>query len=184
MYFVVTDLNGIDPMYQYSLSYFKKLFRLALGEAEKNDIVELRLQNLNEKATRIVFTDVSCGLFESHKKIFSFLICAAIKRQSRLVSQIAWSLLLRGPGIQPKDYKEILPNPDPHYFSAQTWYFLTVLSQKISELSQLLPIIKENLTAMKEYFSSENLLQAQIPVKTLVLNSNFSKLLLVKAISP
>lgn len=105
LYFVVTDLNGIDPMYQYSLSYFKKLFRLALSEADKNEIVELRIQNLNEKATRIVFSDVSCGLFESHKKIFSFLICSAIKRQSKLVSQIAWSLLLRGPGIPPKDYK-------------------------------------------------------------------------------
>lgn len=30
LYFVVADLNGIDPMYQYSLGYFKKLFRVAL----------------------------------------------------------------------------------------------------------------------------------------------------------
>lgn len=70
------------------------------------------------------------------------------------MSQIAWSLLLRGPGIPPKDYKELVPNPDAHYFSAQTWFFLTVLSQKISELSQLLVTIKENLALMKEYFES------------------------------
>jgi dynein heavy chain len=77
-----------------------------------------------------------------------------------------------------------MPNPDPHYFTAQTWYFLTVLSQKISELSQLLVTIKDNLQAMKDYFESENMLQAQIPVKTLIINSHFSKLLLVKAVSP
>jgi dynein heavy chain len=105
LYFVVSGLSGIDPMYQYSLSYFKKLFRTALNEAEPSEIVQLRIQNLNEKATRIVFTDVSCGLFESHKKIFSFLICTAIKRQSKAISDIGWSLLLRGAGIPPKDYK-------------------------------------------------------------------------------
>lgn len=30
LYFVVSSLNSIDPMYQYSLGYFKKLFRQAL----------------------------------------------------------------------------------------------------------------------------------------------------------
>lgn len=105
LYFVVSGLSGIDPMYQYSLSYFKKLFRTALHEADPSEIVQLRLQNLNEKATRIVFSDVSCGLFESHKKIFSFLICTAIRRQSNLVSEVGWNLLLRGAGIPAKDYK-------------------------------------------------------------------------------
>jgi dynein heavy chain len=92
-------------MYQYSLSYFKKLFRLALQSAEPSQIVQLRIQNLNEKATRIVFSDVSSGLFESHKKIFSFLICTVIKRQSGVIADTAWNLFIRGPGIPPKDYK-------------------------------------------------------------------------------
>ena len=33
LFFVISDLGNIDPMYQYSLSYFKKLFRVALHEA-------------------------------------------------------------------------------------------------------------------------------------------------------
>lgn len=149
LYFVVSSLNAIDPMYQYSLGYFKKLFRQALEEADNNEIVEIRLQNLNEKATRIVYTDVCCGLFESHKKIFSFLIATAIKRKNRLITQTMWNLFLRGPGVPPKDYKDVVPNPDPAYFTSQTWFFLTVLSQKIPELSTLLVTIKENLVAMK-----------------------------------
>lgn len=105
LYFVVADLNGIDPMYQYSLGYFKKLFRTSLHETEKNDVVDLRIHNLNEKLTKIVFTDVSNGLFQSHKKIFSFLICSAIRMQSKLISQIAWNFLIRGGGLRTKDYK-------------------------------------------------------------------------------
>lgn len=30
LYFVIADLSGIDPMYQYSLSYFLKLFSLII----------------------------------------------------------------------------------------------------------------------------------------------------------
>ena len=34
LYFVVADLSKIDPMYQYSLSYFKRLFNVAIEKSE------------------------------------------------------------------------------------------------------------------------------------------------------
>jgi dynein heavy chain len=34
LYFVVADLSKIDPMYQYSLAYFKRLFNLAIKKSE------------------------------------------------------------------------------------------------------------------------------------------------------
>lgn len=33
IYFVIADLAGIDPMYQYSLTYVKKLFNIAIDNA-------------------------------------------------------------------------------------------------------------------------------------------------------
>jgi len=30
LYFVISDLAGIDPMYQYSLVYVKRLFNVAI----------------------------------------------------------------------------------------------------------------------------------------------------------
>jgi DNA gyrase/topoisomerase IV subunit B len=77
-----------------------------------------------------------------------------------------------------------VPNPDPTLFSSQTWFFLTVLSQKITELASLLTGIKENLLPMREYFESEDLFKTPIPVKSLQTASNFKKLLLVKAVCP
>lgn len=142
LYFVVADLNGIDPMYQYSLGYFKKLFRVALQETEPNDVVDLRIHNLNEKLTKIVFTDVSNGLFQSHKKIFSFLICSAIRMQNKLIPQSAWNFLIRGAGLKTKDYKEIMVNVDQSFFSADTWFFMNTLTLKLPELSQLMNFTK------------------------------------------
>lgn len=44
LYFVIADLAGIDPMYQYSLNYVKKLFNMAIENSEKTDIIEKRNQ--------------------------------------------------------------------------------------------------------------------------------------------
>jgi dynein heavy chain len=35
LYFVIADLAGIDPMYQYSLVYVKRLFNSAIERSEK-----------------------------------------------------------------------------------------------------------------------------------------------------
>jgi len=35
LYFVIADLAGIDPMYQYSLAYIKRLFNNAIEKSKK-----------------------------------------------------------------------------------------------------------------------------------------------------
>lgn len=78
-----------------------------------------------------MFTDVSNGLFESHKKIFSFLICSGIRMQNKLIPPSAWNFLIRGGGLKTKDYKEILANVDPAFFSNDTWFFMNILTAKL-----------------------------------------------------
>jgi dynein heavy chain len=43
LYFVISDLALIDPMYQFSLTYFKKLFLTAIENSEVSDQLERRL---------------------------------------------------------------------------------------------------------------------------------------------
>lgn len=73
LYFVIADLAGIDPMYQYSLSYIKRLFNSAIEKSPKSADLEKRLDILIDNITRMIYTNVSRGLFEAHKIIFSFL---------------------------------------------------------------------------------------------------------------
>ncbi len=37
LYFVIADLAMIDPMYQYSLEFFSRLFNRRLDKSEKSD---------------------------------------------------------------------------------------------------------------------------------------------------
>jgi hypothetical protein len=46
IYFVIADLAAIDPMYQYSLSYFSKLFGTCIDDAEKSTDLNKRLATL------------------------------------------------------------------------------------------------------------------------------------------
>ena len=46
IYFVIADFSVVDPMYQYSLDYYCRLFDNCLDEAEENDDLQIRLFNL------------------------------------------------------------------------------------------------------------------------------------------
>lgn len=82
LYFVIADLAGIDPMYQYSLGYVKRLFNASIERSDPRDTLEERLDLLIDNITRDLYTNVSRGLFEAHKNIYSFLICTSIRRNS------------------------------------------------------------------------------------------------------
>jgi dynein heavy chain len=82
LYFVIADLAGIDPMYQYSLVYIKRLFNSAIEKSAKAPTIEERLDILIFNITRMIYTNVSRGLFEAHKIIYSFLIITSINRNS------------------------------------------------------------------------------------------------------
>jgi len=80
LYFVIADLAGIDPMYQNSLAYVKSLFNKAIAQSPQADDIEGRLEILIDRITRMIYTNVSRGLFEKDKIIYSFLITTGILR--------------------------------------------------------------------------------------------------------
>lgn len=43
---------------------------------------------------------------------------------------------------------------------------------------------KDNMDKIKEYFDNDNMIIANFPNKAITISSNFTKLLLVKAVSP
>ncbi|XP_044766447.1 dynein axonemal heavy chain 6 [Coccinella septempunctata] len=97
MYFVVAQLAEIDPMYQYSLKYFTQIFNTVIETSEKSENLDIRLEILIREITLSVYTNVSRGLFERHKLVFSFLLCIAILTDAGVIKSAEWNFLLRGP---------------------------------------------------------------------------------------
>jgi hypothetical protein len=46
LFFVISELAGVEPMYQYSLAWFVKLFDSTLQQAEKARDLQKRIDNL------------------------------------------------------------------------------------------------------------------------------------------
>jgi len=104
-----------------------------------------------------MFTDVCRGLFESHKKIYSFLICTSIRREKQFILPKEWKLLIRGTTTT------AVENPDPNFISQPNWQFLTAVSGTIEEFMGLSQHIKENLPQRKEFVKQPNAMKAVLP---------------------
>ena len=96
------------------MSYVKQLFNTAIAQAPARDTIEERLAVLIDKITRLIYTNVSRGLFEKDKIIYSFLIITSILRQAKKIDEAIWNILLRGPTVfTPEEAAAKLDTPDP-----------------------------------------------------------------------
>lgn len=78
LFFCITELANIDPMYQYSLTWFLNLFVQTIMKAPKSNVLEERLANLNSYFTKTIYLNVCRSLFEKDKLVISFVMCTGI----------------------------------------------------------------------------------------------------------
>lgn len=96
LYFVIADLSIIDPMYQYSLEFFSKLFNRRLEKSQKSDDLQERLNILYEDITESFFINICRGLFEKDKLLYAFLNATSIAKRADSIKVDEWNFFLRG----------------------------------------------------------------------------------------
>ncbi|XP_050800280.1 dynein axonemal heavy chain 6 isoform X6 [Gopherus flavomarginatus] len=128
MYFVIANLSEIDPMYQFSLKYFKQLFNTTIETSEKKNNLQQRLAILLSQTLYATYTNVSRGLFEQHKLIYSFMLCIEIMRQREELTNTEWNFFLRGSaGLD----KQRPAKPDVPWLEDTTWFMCCDLEETL-----------------------------------------------------
>jgi dynein heavy chain len=77
---------------------------------------------LKDQISKILYTNISRGLFEKDKIIYSFLITTSIKRQAKEIDEGVWNVLLRGPTVfTQSEQDQKLPNPESEFLTDLLW---------------------------------------------------------------
>ena len=182
VYFVIADLIGIDSMYQYSLDYIKRLFNDAIKKSRKCDTFEEREEVLKENISKTIFSNVSRGLFEAHKTIFSFLIATSIQRNANIISELEWNYFIRGVN----DFLgKGIPNPSPEILTDSSWSLLQTINEECKErFGNITKDISDYKKAWIEVYKSDEPQNKKLPGEWEKKLTLFEKLILLKAWRP
>lgn len=127
LFFVLNSLSHVDPMYQYSLAAYIKLFENSVHLSKKSHELDQRIDNINDYHTYAVYRDTCQGLFARHKLLFAFLTTLKILTASDSLITTEVDFLLHGGVVMNR--KEQPENPCPGWISSEAWDNLTELAK-------------------------------------------------------
>jgi len=117
LFFCLTDLPNIDPMYQYSLQWFINLYLSSIADSLKSKVIQRRLKNLQEHFTYNLYSNVCRSLFEKDKLLFSFVLCSSLLLSRGELDRVEYMFLLTGGvGLENK-----LKNPASEWLVEKSW---------------------------------------------------------------
>uniref|UniRef100_A0A8B9XJL0 Dynein axonemal heavy chain 2 n=1 Tax=Bos mutus grunniens TaxID=30521 RepID=A0A8B9XJL0_BOSMU len=127
LFFVLNDMGRIDPMYQFSLDAYISLFILSIDKSHRSNKLEDRIDYLNEYHTYAVYRYTCRTLFERHKLLFSFQMCAKILETSGKLNMDEYNFFLRGGVVLDREGQ--MDNPCTTWLADAYWDNITELDK-------------------------------------------------------
>uniref|UniRef100_A0A8C3J4X5 Dynein axonemal heavy chain 17 n=1 Tax=Calidris pygmaea TaxID=425635 RepID=A0A8C3J4X5_9CHAR len=147
LYFILSDLNKINPIYQFSLKAFNGVFEKAIQRTAPSDDTKQRVINLTDEITYSVYMYTARGLFERDKLIFLAQVAFQVLAIKKEVNPVELDFLLRFPS------KAGVTSP-VDFLQPQGWGGIKVLSD-MDEFKNLDSDIEGSAKRWKKFVESE-----------------------------
>ncbi|XP_006892767.1 PREDICTED: dynein heavy chain 3, axonemal [Elephantulus edwardii] len=149
IFFCISDLAHIEPMYQYSLAWFINLYVQSLASSRKSEDLDTRIDSIIEHFTLSVYSNICRSLFEKDKLLFSLLLTVGILKEKQQIDEDVWHFLLTGGVALDNPY----PNPDPEWLSEKAWSEI-VRASTLPGLKDLMEDFQNNTNHWKPIYDS------------------------------
>ncbi|XP_024941329.1 dynein heavy chain 7, axonemal [Cephus cinctus] len=177
LFFTIAVLANIDPMYQYSLTWFVNLFKMAIDNTEPDENIEIRLKELTKYFTYSLYVNICRSLFEKDKLLFALLLVVNLLNKQDKISMVQWMFLLTGGVGLDNPY----PNPAP-WLPIKLWNELCRLDD-VSGYKGIREAFAKNIEAWKKLFDSKEPQSLDLPAPFNDL-TQFQKMLILRCIRP
>jgi dynein heavy chain len=186
LFFATLDLSSIDPMYQFSLQWFSKLYEFSIKTTPNSTNKDVRISNLNKIFTKNLYENVCRSLFEKDKLLFSFVICYKIitgERGDDVIPIEQWRYFLAGPsGDVP------IPNNPTEWINKNEWptFYrqLNYMSEHFDQVRGIESYFMKKPNAFKPLYDSMSPQTDPMPDQWEEKASEFLKLCFIKMVRP
>lgn len=158
LFFSISELANIEPMYQYSLNWLINHYLHSIAHSVKSDDLAERIENITEHFTVSIYNNVCRSLFEKDKLLFSLLLTVGIMQGKGQVDDQVWRFLLTG-GIA---LDNTHPNPAPEWLSDKSWSEI-VRASKLANLDGFFEHVRDNISKWKKIYDSGKPHEEQLP---------------------
>ncbi|XP_029041052.2 dynein axonemal heavy chain 3-like isoform X1 [Osmia bicornis bicornis] len=179
LFFCISELTNIDPMYQYSLPWFIHLYEMSIINSEQTKVLTDRIHSLNTYFTASIYRNVCRSLFEKDKIIFSLVLCVGLLRAAGHLNEEYWTFLLTGGVALDNPY----PNPAPSWLSDRSWTGI-VGATNLLGLEKLKHSFETQTLQWKAYYDLSNPQEQPFPRPFQAEGEGLKKLLILKCVRP
>nr|XP_015801752.2 dynein axonemal heavy chain 2 [Nothobranchius furzeri] len=180
LFFIMTSMTLIDPMYQFSLDAYISLFARSVESSKGDSRLEARISNINDHHTYAVYRYTCRALFEAHKLVFTFQMCTRLLTEAGELHADEFSFFLRGGNVEKRDGTR---NPCVNWLPDSSWDNITALTnlQKFKDMGTSL---EQNPEDWKSWLTQAEPEKTPLPGGWSITCDDLQKMLIVRSLRP
>ncbi|KAL7697754.1 dynein heavy chain cytosolic putative [Lotmaria passim] len=156
LFFCVTELANIDPMYQNSLQSYMSIFQEALMNSAKSSEVEERTEAINTTFKRSLYQRICRSLFARDQLLFSFIMSLKIFEVDPTL--LRWVLM---GGFEADDHAA-MPNPFT-WLPDLSWKLLRRAATQLEGFAHLTELVQQHEMFFMDFYESSSPLEVELP---------------------
>ncbi|XP_073998898.1 dynein heavy chain at 62B isoform X2 [Rhodnius prolixus] len=178
LYYTITDLSNVDPMYQFSLNWFINIYVKAIQSSKSYDRKSRNVQ-IQEEFVYSLYINVCRSLFDKDKTLYSFILCTTLLLSTKTIEKEHLDFLITG-GIPLDNPYE---NPASEWLPQDKWDEICRTTE-LPSFERFRDDFIQNIEEWKTFYTSMNPTTEELPSAWRDNLTSFQQLILVRIFRP